>query len=326
LQRSASKRRSAANGARSSTATATTGTAEARPCGRFAPTPSGPLHLGSLLAAAGSYLSARTQGGRWLIRIEDLDRERCRSHLADEFLQVVEAFGFEWDGIVDFQSRRTDFYEAALAELRRLGHCYACCCTRARLAAQSSDPAAEPVYPGTCRNDATAVDVAHAVRYRIAANAAIVKFEDGLQGFVRQDCRLEAGDFVIRRRDGHFAYHLAVVVDDELQGITEVVRGADLLTCTPRQILLQRSLGYRTPAYAHLPLLTEPDGRKLAKSRRSVPLDPRRAAGQLCDVLNWLRQQPPAGLERAGIPEIWDWALANWRPARIAGRREVRLP
>jgi len=274
----------------------------------------------------GSYVSARARGGRWLLRIEDLDRNRCRSHLADEFLQVLEAFGFEWDGSVYFQSDRIDFYEAALAELRRSGHSYACRCTRARLAAQSSDPAAEPVYPGTCRDDPTAGEARHALRYRIAADAVAVRFEDALQGSVSQDCRLEAGDFVIRRRDGHFAYHLAVVVDDELQGITEVVRGADLLACTPRQILLQRSLGYRTPAYAHLPLLTEPDGRKLAKSRRSVPLDPRRAAGQLCDVLTWLQQQPPAELALAGIPEIWEWALANWRPARIAGRREVRLP
>ena len=274
----------------------------------------------------GSYVSARARGGRWLLRIEDLDRNRCRSHLADEFLQVLEAFGFEWDGSVYFQSDRIDFYEAALAELRRSGHSYACRCTRARLAAQSSDPAAEPVYPGTCRDDPTAGEARHALRYRIAADAVAVRFEDALQGSVSQDCRLEAGDFVIRRRDGHFAYHLAVVVDDELQGITEVVRGADLLSCTPRQILLQRSLGYRTPAYAHLPLLTEPDGRKLAKSRRSVPLDPRRAAGQLCDVLTWLQQQPPAELALAGIPEIWEWALANWRPARIAGRREVRLP
>jgi glutamyl-Q tRNA(Asp) synthetase len=164
------------------------------------------------------------------------------------------------------------------------------------------------------------------MRYRIAANEALVRFDDMLQGPVIQDCRHEAGDFVIRRRDGHVAYHLAVVVDDALQGISEVVRGSDLLSSTPRQILLQRSLGYRTPAYAHLPLLTERAGRKLAKSRRSVPLDPARAAGQLWDVLCWLQQQPPDELARASVAEIWGWAIANWRPAKIAGQREVRLP
>ena len=209
--------------------------------------------------------------------------------------------------------------------MRQAGYCYPCHCSRARLAASFADPAAEPVYPGTCRNDPSAGDGPHALRYRIAADAAPVQFDDALQGRVRQDCRLEAGDFVIRRRDGHFAYHLAVVVDDALQGVSEVVRGADLLSSTPRQILLQRSLGYATPTYAHLPLLTEPDGRKLAKSRRSVPLDPARAPSQLWDVLNWLQQQPPAALARANVAEIWSWALANWRPDRIAGCREVRL-
>jgi len=284
------------------------------------------LHLGSLLAAVGSYLSARSRGGRWLIRIEDLDRERSRADLADEHLRVLDQFGFEWDGIVDFQSRRTDFYEAALARLRQAGLCFACRCSRAQLGAQNTDPAAEPVYPGTCRTDPAAAKVPHALRFRIPPEQPAVEFEDDLQGPIRQDCRRAAGDFVIRRRDGQFAYHLAVVVDDQLQGITEVVRGADLLTSTPRQILLQRSLGFRTPRYAHLPLLTEPDGRKLAKSRRSVPLAPTRAASQLWDVLSWLRQEPPDALERAGTAELWRWALGNWRPARIAGLREVRLP
>jgi glutamyl-Q tRNA(Asp) synthetase len=164
------------------------------------------------------------------------------------------------------------------------------------------------------------------LRYRIAEAELPVRFEDLLQGSVSEDCQREAGDFVIRRRDGYFAYHLAVVVDDALQGISEVVRGADLLSSTPRQILLQRSLGYRTPAYAHLPLLTERDGRKLAKSRRSVPLDPAQAVRQLWSVLDWLRQDPPAPLAYGGVADIWDWAIANWRPARIAGQSEVRLP
>ncbi len=147
-----------------------------------------------------------------------------------------------------------------------------------------------------------------------------------MQGAVSQDCRRDAGDFVIRRRDGHFAYHLAVVVDDELQGINEVVRGADLLSSTPRQVLLQQALGYRTPRYAHLPLLVEPDGQKLAKSRRSVALDPARAGPQLWDALDWLGQEPPAELAGSAVTELWEWAIGHWHPERLSGCRERRLP
>ena len=316
------------NDAKSSTATATTGTAEAPlqgPCGRFAPTPSGPLHLGSLLAAAGSYLSARNRDGRWLLRIEDLDCDRCVPGLADEFQRTLEWFGFEWDGNVSFQSDRIDLYEDFLRALQRAGRCYPCRCSRSMLAGLALEPDVEPVYPGTCRYDPAAGSGPHALRFVIAADQPAVLFVDELQGPVRQDCLGEAGDFVIRRRDGHFAYHLAVVVDDELQGVTEVVRGCDLLTSTPRQILLQRALGFRTPRYAHLPLLTEPDGRKLAKSRRAVPLVPQDAAAQLWQVLNWLEQAPPAALAHAAVAEVWAWALAHWRPERLAGCRERRL-
>lgn len=316
------------NGAKSSTATATTGTAEAPlqgPCGRFAPTPSGPLHLGSLLAAVGSYLSARSRGGRWLLRIEDLDRERCVPGLADEFQRLLGWFGFEWDGSVSFQSDRIDLYENSLRALQHAGRCYACRCSRSMLAVQALEPGVEPVYPGACRHDPTAGNVPHALRFAIEPDQPAVEFVDELQGPVRQDCLREAGDFVIRRRDGQFAYHLAVVVDDELQGVTEVVRGCDLLTSTPRQILLQRALGFRTPRYAHLPLLTEPDGRKLAKSRRAVPLAPQDAPAQLWQTLNWLEQAPPAALARATVAEVWAWALAHWRPERLAGCRERRV-
>jgi glutamyl-Q tRNA(Asp) synthetase len=283
------------------------------------------LHLGSLLAAAGSYLSARSRGGRWLLRIEDLDRERSIPGLADQFQRLLETFGFQWDGIVEFQSDRNEWYAEALGTLQGAGRCFPCRCSRSRIASQALDPAAEPIYPGTCREDPEAGNGPHALRFRIDAGHATVEFEDELQGPVWQDCRRDAGDFVVRQRDGQFAYHLAVVVDDERQGVTDVVRGCDLLTSTPRQILLQRVLGCRTPRYAHLPLLTEADGRKLAKSRRAVPLEPRRAGGQLWQVLNWLGQSPPAALARAPVAEIWAWALPNWRPERLVGRRERRL-
>ena len=211
-----------------------------------------------------------------------------------------------------------------MGRLRAAGLCYACRCSRSQLA-QALEPDAEPVYPGTCRNNPAASQGPHALRFRTDASPAVVSFEDRFQGLVSEDCRRVSGDFVIRRRDGFFAYHLAVVVDDELQGVTEVVRGCDLLSSTPRQILLQRALGYRTPAYAHLPLLLEADGRKLAKSRHAVPLDPGRAAASLCEALAMLRQEPPAELAAAPIREIWDWALPNWRPERLNGCRALRL-
>lgn len=314
------------SGARSNTATGTTGTADSRPCGRFAPTPSGPLHLGSLLAAVGSYLSARSQGGRWLLRIEDLDGERCIPGLAGQFQETLAAFGFEWDGSVVCQSARSEYYAQAIACLQRDGRCYPCRCSRSRIAALAPEPGGEPVYPGTCRGDPEAGDGPHALRFQIGGRELPVTFEDVWQGAVTQDCAREAGDFVIRRRDGLAAYHLAVVVDDALQGVTEVVRGADLLSSTPRQMLLQRALALPTPRYGHLPLLTEPDGRKLAKSRRAVPLNPELASRQLRDVLVWLEQDPPAALAGAPVAEVWDWAFANWRPARLAGSRERRLP
>jgi glutamyl-Q tRNA(Asp) synthetase len=280
-----------------------------------------------LLAAAGSYLSARHRGGRWLLRIDDLDRVRSIPGMAAQFLETLENFGFEWDGSVHFQQDRIETYAEALKTLTASGHTYACRCSRAMLAgASAADPASEPVYPGTCRYDPTAHDGAHALRFAIEALQAPVEFVDAFQGRYRQDCRREAGDFVVRRRDGYAAYHLAVVVDDELQGVSEVVRGADLLSSTPRQVLLQRALGYRAPSYGHLPVLTESDGAKLAKSRRAVPLAASEAPRQLWQVLDWLEQAPPPELEHAGVREIWAWAIPNWKPERLAGRRERRLP
>ncbi len=268
----------------------------------------------------------RSRGGRWLLRIDDLDRARCVPGLETQFQATLETFGFEWDGSVHFQSDRKETYAEAVSALQAGNRCYPCQCSRAAIAAaQIADPASEPIYPGTCREHPAAGAQPHALRFRIDEEDAVVEFMDAFQGLVRQDCRREAGDFVIQRRDGPFAYHLAVVVDDELQGVTEVIRGADLLSSTPRQILLQRSLGYRVPRYGHLPLLTEPDGQKLAKSRRAVPLEARVAPRQLWQVLNWLGQTPPATLSSAPVGEIWNWAIANWRPECLEGRRERRL-
>jgi len=193
-------------------------------------------------------------------------------------------------------------------------------------AAVAVDPGSEPVYPGTCRNDPEAARVPHALRFAIDDDQAKVEFEDAFQGVFRQECRQEAGDFVVRRRDGVFAYHLAVVVDDARIGVTEVVRGADLLSSTPRQILLQRALGLSTPVYGHLPVLVESDGRKLAKSQHALPLAAEEAPQQLWQVLCWLEQSPPPELVRTTVRELWAWAIPNWKPERLVGLRERRLP
>jgi glutamyl-Q tRNA(Asp) synthetase len=187
-----------------------------------------------------------------------------------------------------------------------------------------ADPALEPVYPGACRDRPQAALGPHALRFRTPPES-IVEFEDLFQGHVRQDCGREAGDFVIRRRDGHAAYHLAVVLDDADARVTDVIRGADLLGSTPRQILLQRCLGLPTPRYGHLPLLVEPDGRKLSKSRHAVPVEGSAASRQLWQVLVWLGQAPPAELAAAPVASIWAWAIPNWSPERLRGIRERRL-
>jgi glutamyl-Q tRNA(Asp) synthetase len=279
------------------------------------------------VAATGSYLSARSCGGRWILRIDDLDRDRCVPALRESFPYSLETFGFEWDGSIQFQSDRIDDYRLAVDRLQAAGCCYACRCSRSTLAATVAvDPGSESVYPGTCRNDLEAARVPHALRFAINGDQVAVSFEDAFQGTNCQDCRLEAGDFVVRRRDGGFAYHLAVVVDDARIGVTEVVRGADLLASTPRQILLQRALGLPTPAYGHLPVLTESDGRKLAKSRHALPLDADAAPQQLWQALSWLEQSPPPELARTSVRELWAWAIPNWKPARLVGLRERRLP
>ncbi|HET7435221.1 MAG TPA: tRNA glutamyl-Q(34) synthetase GluQRS [Thermoanaerobaculia bacterium] len=227
--------------------------------GRFAPSPTGPLHLGSLVAAVGSWLFARADGGRWLMRIEDIDTPRVIPGSADEILAALQRYGLTWDGEIVWQSRRIALYEAALAELRAKQLVFDCACSRG-----------ESVYPGTCRNGVPEGRVARAIRFR--APDEVIGFHDAICGWREENVAERTGDFVIRRADGLFAYQLAVVVDDAEQGVTQVVRGADLLASTPRQIALQRALGYATPEYAHLPLVLNEDGAKLSKRDGALPL------------------------------------------------------
>ena len=241
------------------------------PTGRFAPSPTGPLHLGSLVAAVGSWLFARRGGGRWLVRMEDLDTPRVVAGSADEILRAIERYGLTWDGEVVHQSQRIALYDDALATLRAKKLVYDCGCSRADLARTASAPLGrDAVYPRTCRDGLPAGRVARAVRFRTSHE--VIGFDDMLRGHIEEDVAAETGDFVVRRADGVYAYQLAVVVDDAAQNITQVVRGADLLTSTARQIALQRALGSPTPSYAHLPLVLSPDGSKLGKRDGALPL------------------------------------------------------
>lgn len=289
----------------------------ARPyCGRFAPSPTGPLHFGSLVAAVGSCLDARRNGGRWLLRIEDVDRPRCQPGAADEILRLLEAYGFEWDGEVMHQSQRDESYRTALERLLAAGRVFPCACTRSELAdSQLSQPArlasdGALVYPGTCRAGLPQGRAARAWRLRV--DAARITFEDAVQGPIEQDLARDVGDFVLLRADGLFAYQLAVVVDDAEQDITHVVRGADLLDSTPRQILLQQLLGLPTPGYAHLPVAINGAGEKLSKQTRATPLNRGQARPALLAALRFLGQQPPAELRDASLAELWQWGIAHW--------------
>src|SRR6185436_14668207 len=239
------------------------------PTGRFAPSPSGPLHFGSLVAALASWLDARAAGSRWLVRIGDLDHPRVQHGAADQILRTLDRLGLYWDGEVIFQSRRIALYEQALA---RPGDTYLCGCSRREIADSAVSLAADgaQVYPGTCRAGLAPGKTARALRVRIAGT---ISFQDRVQGSLHQDLEREVGDFVLRRADGQFAYQLAVVVDDAAQGITDVVRGADLLESTPRQIYLQRLLGYATPRYLHVPVAIDARGDKLSKHTGARPID-----------------------------------------------------
>jgi len=309
------------SGAKSSSATATTGTADSRYRGRFAPTPSGPLHFGSLVAAAGSFLDARAHGGEWLVRIEDLDPPREKPGAADAILTTLEALALEWDGPVVRQSERYALYETALASLRAGGSTRPCDCSRTELKAlpanRSRPPGEELFHPEICLTPTIARSRPAATRFRVPPGP--VQFVDASLGAQESDVAHDVGDFVLRRRDGYFAYQLAVVVDDADQRITDVVRGADLLSSTARQILVQRALGLASPAYLHLPLAVRPDGAKLSKSMDAPEIAHASPAAQAWQALAFLRQSPPAELEGAAPREIWQWGVAHWNPGMFAG-------
>ena len=283
--------------------------------GRFAPSPTGPLHLGSLIAAGGSWLEAKTRGGEWLVRVEDLDAPRVAPGAVDDILRALEACGMQWDGTIVRQGARGDAYHAALHRLREKGLVYPCACSRRDIADSAAAGIEGPVYPGTCRAGLAPGRAARALR--IDTRGTQVRFEDAIQGSVAHDVEKDFGDFVLYRADDVYAYQLAVVVDDAEQGITDVVRGADLLASTPRQIYLQQRLGLPQPRYVHLPVAVDAAGEKLSKQTFAAPVDASRPQPALVSALEFLGQQPPRELARGAVSELWDWALRNWRLARV---------
>ncbi len=306
-------------------------TAPSPATGRFAPTPSGRLHLGNLLCALISYLSVRRAGGRFLLRIEDLDAPRCPRRLALQAVEDLAWFGFKWDAPPLWQSERTAIYQEFLERLGEKGLVYPCFCTRAQLQQEASAAPnlgdTQRVYQGRCAHltqaQAAQLSLSRRPAMRVRVPDEDVSFVDGLQGLQRENLARDCGDFIIRRSDGLFGYQLAVVVDDALSGVTEVVRGRDILTATPRQLYLIRELGFPVPRYYHIPLLTDAAGRRLAKRDRDLDLSalskrypPRRLIGMLAHAAGLLEEDRPAEMEE--LIAAFDWTRVR--------RADIRLP
>ncbi|MEX0618905.1 MAG: tRNA glutamyl-Q(34) synthetase GluQRS [Pseudohongiellaceae bacterium] len=272
--------------------------------GRFAPSPTGPLHFGSLLAAVASFLDARANQGRWLLRMEDLDPAREPVGAAETILNQLQEFGLHWDGDVLFQSSRTHAYRTALATLTSHRLCFPCDCSRKQVRDMGG------IYDGRCRQRALPPSGDYAIRLR--AGETLIELEDLIQGPVRHKLAEETGDFVIRRRDGQFAYQLAVVVDDRFQHISHVIRGQDLLESTPRQIYLQRLLGYPTPCYGHIPIIVDASGDKLSKQRFADPIDVSARQELIHRALVCLGQPVPAAYRALPVSRQLEWAIAHW--------------
>jgi len=292
--------------------------------GRFAPSPTGPLHIGSLVAAVASYLDARAAGGQWLVRIENLDPPRELPGSDRLILDSLECHGLEWNGQVRYQGANLARYRDAVEQLIEAGDAYVCGCSRQQVRARGRIGPIGPVYPGTCRSRQL-TDRPGSTAVRLRATPGTTSFRDRLQGPVA--CRVGEliGDVVIRRRDGLLAYVLASTLDDHLQGITDVVRGADLLDYTPAQICLQRRLGLSVPRYMHVPVASNECGEKFSKQTGALPIDDSRAAENLFWCLCFLRQNPEPALARATSEEIRCWAIRHWNPEPLSGLRERRL-
>lgn len=289
--------------------------------GRFAPSPTGPLHFGSMVAAVASYLEAVTQKGKWLVRIENLDPPREIAGSASHILTTLETYGMQWDGAILYQSQRSAAYEEALERLKQQCLLYPCTCSRKEIAAIARNGIEGPIYPGTCRSG---YQPGEAQAWRLRTDSTTISFNDAVQGRQAQQLEQDIGDFVLKRADGLYAYQLAVVVDDQAQGITHIVRGSDLLASTPRQIYIQQLLGFPQPHYSHVPVAVNPQGEKLSKQTQACPVDLNHPQPVLWQVLAWLGQRPPHELRHASLDALWTWAKASWQIAQIP--RQLTLP
>lgn len=287
------------------------------PIGRFAPSPTGPLHFGTLLAALGSYLAAKQSGGQWLMRVEDLDLPRVIAGSADSILLLLDQLGFEWDGPILYQSQRFERYQDILDSLRYKGFLFDCSCSRREVLASAPHPGEEgPIYPGTCRNGPRGTRSQHAVRLRVDGQS--VTFTDQVFGCQSQNLEEQVGDFILHRSDGVFAYQLAVVVDDIDTGVTQVVRGADLLSSTARQIYLYQCLQSAAPEYLHIPLAFGEDGKKLSKRNGSNGIiDRDNGARMIWQGLDFLGQQPSSDLHGCSSAELLHWGIENFQSHKI---------
>ena len=283
--------------------------------GRFAPSPTGPLHLGSLYTALASFLEARSQQGQWLLRIDDLDIARNVHGANDAIFSALTAFGLHWDGPVVYQSQRLASYQHYLAQLADRNLIYRCTCSRKIL---TSD-----IYPGYCRQRPIQSDLPYA--WRVKTDEREICFHDELQGKISHRLAQQDGDFILQRRDHIIAYQFAVVIDDYLQHVNQVVRGYDLLDCTPRQIYLQQLLGLPTPRYMHVPIIVDPNGNKLSKQTYATAVDLTQPENTLFNLLTLLKQNPPRQLLGASVNEILNWAIVNWHPNALKRCREVQI-
>ena len=298
--------------------------------GRFAPSPTGPLHFGSLVAAVGSYCQAKSQGGEWLVRMEDLDPPREVPGAADDILRTLETYHLNWDGSVLYQSQRVDAYRHALNQLSTGGHTFPCACTRKSIAtnAQSNQKknrgsSLPNIYPGTCRNGLASGATARASRVRV--NSETVNFHDGLQGTQEIQLETDVGDFVVKRADGLFAYHLAVVVDDAFQEISEIVRGTDLLDSTPHHVYLQKLLGFQTPQYVHLPIAVNAQEEKLSKQTHAPTINTTQSGPILEKALTFLGHSPDTDVINASPETLLKWAVRNWDLERVPKRVTISV-
>ena len=285
--------------------------------GRFAPSPTGPLHLGSLLTALASFLQARSRGGKWFVRIDDIDTPRCKPGAATEILRTLEWFGLYWDGPVLYQQQNLEAYQWALDRLIAQGWIYPCTCSRKQLAPFGQR------YPGLCRNNPLKSNKPHAFRVKTAADP--IRFYDGLQGNFTHNLNQTCGDFIIRRRDKIFAYQLTVVIDDHLLGVTEVLRGCDLLDSTPRQIYLHQLLQLQIPSYCHIPILTDSRGLKLSKQTQAPAVDPKNPGPTLHRLLQWLGQNPPEAIKNWPATEIIAYAITHWNPTKMPKTQQIDI-